>query len=311
MARAKIYEMFLRDGLQSVKTIYTVKEKMAMFDILNRCNYDGIEFGSTTSPKLIPQVGGSMELWKHVRDNRMPNTKYTMLVPSIKHLSTVLDNNIKSYGFVLSISDTFSNRNMKMNSDDSIKQVKEQIKTVMLSNSYPNSHIRVYLSCSFGCPWEGFTVGNLERTKAVVKDLTDMAHLYNLPEDKFDIVLADTVGMCDKYTMNMVLKNMYDLSYVGLHLHLPGKKNKLDLDQDFKDVVDVALYHGVYKYDTALFGIGGCPYSKKSAYNTVIGNLSTIPLLKYFNHKGIDISVNLELLEKSVYEIDNIMELLD
>ncbi len=311
MARAKIYEMFLRDGLQSIRTIYTVQEKMAMFDILNRCNYNGIEFGSTTSPKLIPQVGGSMELWNHVMENRKQNTKYTMLVPSIKHMPTVLDKDIHSYGFVLSISDTFSKRNMKMSSEESITHVKEQIKAVMYSDNYLDNHIRVYLSCSFGCPWEGFSINNLEKTKRFVKELTDMGHLHNLSEDNFDIVLADTVGMCDKYTMNTVLKNIYDISYLGLHLHLPGKKNKLEIEQDFKDVVDVALYHGVYKYDTALFGIGGCPYAKKSTHNTVVGNLSTIPLLKYFNDRGMDTSVDLELLEKSMYEIDNIMELVD
>ncbi len=311
MARAKIYEMFLRDGLQSVRTIYTVQEKMAMFDLLNKCNYAGIEFGSTTSSKLIPQMGGSLEMFEHVKKNMKPNTKYTMLVPSIKHVQSVLDKNIKSYGFVLSISDTFSKRNMKMTSDQSIEHTKEQITKIMNNLGYLDTHIRVYLSCSFGCPWEGFSVNNLEKTKRVVKELTDMANLYNLSEENFDIVLADTVGMCDKYTMNTVLKTIYDLSYVGLHLHVPGKKNGLDLDQEFRDVVDVALYHGILKYDTALFGIGGCPYAKKTSYNTVIGNLSTIPLIKYFNDRGIDTSVDLELLESSIYEIDNIMELVD
>lgn len=311
MARAKIYEMFMRDGLQSIKTVYTVQEKMAMFDLLNKCNYDCIEFGSTTNPKLIPQVSGSMELWNHVRENRLPNTKYTMLVPSIKHIPNVIQKDINSYGFVLSISDTFSRRNMKMSSEDSIKHVKSQITSVMNTPGYLDNHIRIYLSCSFGCPWEGFSVNNLEKTKRVVKELTDMAHLYNLSEDNFDIVLADTVGLSDKYTMNTVLKNIYDLSYVGLHLHLPGKKNGLDIDQDFKDVVDVALYHGVYKYDTALFGIGGCPYAKTSNHNTVIGNLSTIPLIKYLNYRGIDTSVNLELLDNSIHEIDDIMKLVD
>jgi hydroxymethylglutaryl-CoA lyase len=311
MSRARIYEMFLRDGLQSLRTIYTVQEKIAMFDILNRCNYDGIEFGSTTSSKIIPQMGGSLELFEHVKNNTKPNTKYTMLVPSIKHVPTVLERNIKSYGFVLSVSDSFSKRNMKMTSEQSIKQTKEQILKVMSPLGSLDYHFRVYLSCSFGCPWEGFTVNNLEKTKRVVKELTDMAHLYNLPEEKFDIVLADTVGMCDKYTMNTVLKTIYDLSYVGLHLHLPGTKNGLDLEQDFEDLVDVALYHGIRKYDTALFGIGGCPYAKKTSHDTIIGNLSTIPLIKYFNHRGIETSVDLELLEKSINDMDNIMELVD
>lgn len=308
MVRAKIYEMFLRDGLQSVRTIYTVQEKMAMFDILNKCNYDGIEFGSTTSSKLIPQMGGSFELWNHVKKN-INRTKHTMLVPSVKHIQQVQDVGINSYGFVLSISDSFSMRNMKMSSEDSIKQVKQQIQTVLSNSLNKDKHIRVYLSCSFGCPWEGFTIKNLESTKRVVKELTDIGNVYSLTSDNFDIVLADTVGMCDKYTMNAVLKSIYDLSYVGLHLHMPGTKNALELEQKFEDVVDVALYHGVYKYDTALFGIGGCPYAKKSSSNLVVGNLSTIPFIKYLNYRGIDTSVKLELLEKSIYEMDDIMEL--
>jgi hydroxymethylglutaryl-CoA lyase len=235
MARAKIYEMFLRDGLQSVRTIYTVGEKMAMFNILNKCNYNGIEFGSTTSSKLIPQMDGSFELWNHVKRN-INNTKYTMLVPSIKHIHRVQDVGVNSYGFVISVSDSFSARNMKMSSEDSIKQVKEQIHTVMSNSLITDKHIRVYLSCSFGCPWEGFTVKNLENTKRIVKDLTDLGNLYSLTKDNFDIVLADTVGMCDKYTMNAVLKTIYDSFYVGLHLHMPGKKNGLELEQKFEDI---------------------------------------------------------------------------
>ena len=308
MVRVKIYEMFLRDGLQSVRTIYTVGEKMAMFDILNKCNYNGIEFGSTTSAKLIPQMGGSFELWNHVKRN-INSTKHTMLVPSIKHIQKVQDVGVNSYGFVLSVSDSFSARNMKMSSEDSIKQVKEQIHTVMANSLSKDKHIRVYLSCSFGCPWEGFSVKNLETTKRVVKDLTDLGNKYSLSSDNFDIVLADTVGMCDKYTMNAVLKSIYDSSFVGLHLHMPGRKNELELEQKFEDVVDVALYHGIYKYDTALFGIGGCPYAKTTSSNLLVGNLSTIPFIKYLNYRGIDTDVNLELLEKSIYEMDDIMEL--
>jgi hydroxymethylglutaryl-CoA lyase len=309
MARAKIYETFLRDGLQSVRTIYTVQEKMCMFDLLNKCNYNGIEFGSTTSPKLIPQMGGSFELWNHVKKNINNSTKHTMLVPSTKHLHRVQDVGVNSYGFVLSVSDSFSFRNMKMSSEESVKQVKEQIKIVMANPLITDKHIRVYLSCSFGCPWEGFSVKNLENTKRVVKDLTDLGNMYSLSADNFDIVLSDTVGICDKYTMSTVLKTIYDLHYVGLHLHMPGKKNGLELEQNFEDIVDVALYSGVYKYDTALFGIGGCRYAKKSNSNPFLGNLSTIPFIKYLNYRGIDTDVNLELLEKSIYEMDDIMEL--
>ena len=104
--------MFLRDGLQSYKTIFNVPQKLSFLSHLNRVNYNCIEFGSTTSPKLIPQIEGSYELWNNIKasKNNLGTTKYTMLVPSENHLQKVLNEGIYSYGLVTSISDAFSQK---------------------------------------------------------------------------------------------------------------------------------------------------------------------------------------------------------
>jgi hydroxymethylglutaryl-CoA lyase len=305
MKSVKIYEMFLRDGLQSLKTIYTVPQKIKMFDALNKAKYDCIEFGSTTNPKIIPQVGGSFELWSYIKDLTKYNTKYTMLVPSNTHLGRVKDVGINSVGFVTSISDEFSKRNMKMSGAESFIQTKELINSTLSYNK--DAHIRVYLSCSFGCPWSGFTETHIERINTMVNELNDIAYKNNMSRDNFDIVLSDTVGMCDKYIMSGVLGGIDDLSFIGLHLHMYGKQNGLELEQDFKGVIDAALNRGILKYDTSLFGVGGCPFAKTTSTTEQIGNLSTIPFLKHIKEIGMPINVQLDQLEIAAKEIKDIL----
>jgi hydroxymethylglutaryl-CoA lyase len=305
MKSVKIYEMFLRDGLQSLKKIYTVSQKIQMFNALNKAKYDCIEFGSTTNPKIIPQIGGSFELWNHIKQQLKYNTKYTMLVPSNTHLTRVKDLGINSVGFVTSISDEFSKRNMKMSGDESFAQTKELINSTLSYNK--DAHIRVYLSCSFGCPWSGFTETHVGRINSMVNELNDISYKNNVSRDNFDIVLSDTVGMCDKYMMNGVLGGIDDLNYVGLHLHMYGKQNGIELEQDFKGVIDVALSRGILKYDTSLFGVGGCPFAKATSSTETIGNLSTIPFLKHIKEIGIPINVQLEGLEMAAKEIKDIL----
>jgi isopropylmalate/homocitrate/citramalate synthase len=58
-----IYELFLRDGLQSLEKCYSVEERIEMFEQLNKCGLSGIEFGSTTKSTIVPQMKDSFVLW--------------------------------------------------------------------------------------------------------------------------------------------------------------------------------------------------------------------------------------------------------
>jgi hydroxymethylglutaryl-CoA lyase len=309
MNRVKIYEMFLRDGLQSLKKIYTVPQKIQMFNNLNRCSYNCIEFGSTTNPKILPQVEGSFELWNHVKMNNKPfKTKYTMLIPSINHIKNVIDNNISSYGFVMSVSNEFSKRNMKMTSDQSFTQIKELIsKTVESNKNNPDLHIRIYISCSFGCPWEGFPKGHMSRLDYIISQLNGIGYRNGLTNDQLDIVLSDTVGMSDKYILGSLLDELDDINYVGLHMHMPGKIVDMELKQNFEGLIETALNKKIRKFDTSLFGVGGCPYAKETESSESIGNLSTIPVVKFVHSMGFQTDVQLEPLEEAAKNIKDIL----
>jgi hydroxymethylglutaryl-CoA lyase len=295
--KIKIFEMFLRDGLQSYKTVYTVPQKLSFLKHLQRCNYDCIEFGSTTSPKLIPQIGGSFELWQHIKENKTKETtKYTMLVPSINHLERVQKEDIRSFGLVTSLSDEFSQRNMKMTGEQSVDKAIEMCDAIFKDNA--TAHVRVYISCSFGCPWEGFTEEHKGKLAGFIERLMDVPMCHSVPARQFDIVLADTVGMCTEERMKELLglQSNRDNPYLALHMHFTSKKGKDGyLEQSFDKVVDMALNMGIEKFDTSLLGIGGCPYAKK-AEGEIIGNLSTRPFVEFLNKQGMETNVDLDKL---------------
>lgn len=302
MSRVKIYEMFLRDGLQSYPKIFDVPKKLFFLNQLQRCNFDCIEFGSTTSPKLIPQMSGSFELWDSIKQQKITNnTKYTMLVPSINHLDKVIKEGMNSFGFVCSISDEFSKRNMKMSSEESIQNILKMCERTILENN--KNHIRVYISCSFGCPWEGFNKLHLLKLKYFIDKLVDFAESYRLSSEQFDIILADTVGFCDEETIRNILEINKDNKYLGLHMHFKYYLDKKgNLVQNFEEVIDRAITMGIEKYDSSLIGIGGCPYAKSDTAQ-IIGNLSTVPFIKFLHKHGIQTNVDLKKLNRCEHNV--------
>ena len=61
-----IYEMVLRDGLQSMDKIYDLNQKYLIYNHLINSGINKIEFGSTTSEKILPQMKESIDLYKKI-----------------------------------------------------------------------------------------------------------------------------------------------------------------------------------------------------------------------------------------------------
>jgi hydroxymethylglutaryl-CoA lyase len=313
-----IYELFLRDGLQSLEKCYSVEEKIEMFNLLNQCGFSGIEFGSTTKASIVPQMKDSFVLWDYVKEHQQSNTKYTMLVPSIHHLDQVIKAGIDSIGIIVSIADDFAYRNMRMNSEETFTQA------LKIIDRYTGKHIRIYLSQIFDMSFSvntensdlkcmsfsvntensdlkcmSFSVNtensetrarsNLETIHRYTKEFTKIAYLKQTQNVDIEIVLADTVGLCDVESMRRVLEVIEDKEFIGVHLHIR------ETPQLFESIVDEVLKSGIIRFDTSLFGIGGCPYAKE-----LIGNVSTIPLVKYLHQKGYQTGINVDKLEKTI-----------
>ena len=230
-----INELFLRDGLQSLEQCYSALERIKMFKILNNCGFSGIEFGSTTKPNIVPQMKDSFVVWDYVKEHRNPNTRYTMLVPSIYHLEQVIKAGIDSIGIIVSITDEFAYQNMHMTSIQTFLQAKKIIDNytgISTAVSDTKKHIRIYLSQIF----------DLETIRRYTKEFTEIAYRKRIENVEIEIVLADTVGICDVESMRVVLDAIEDKEFIGVHLHVKGTP------QLFESIVDEVLENGIIRY---------------------------------------------------------------
>ena len=84
----RLVEVGPRDGLQSEKNPIPVEAKVAFVDALSECGLAEIEAGAFVSPKAIPQMAGSAEVFKRIR--RKPGVVYSALVPNEKGLDDAL-----------------------------------------------------------------------------------------------------------------------------------------------------------------------------------------------------------------------------
>lgn len=296
--KIKIYEMFMRDGLQSLNKIYPIETKLAFFNLLNTCDFQCIEVGSTTSSKLLPQMGNSFELYNNIKKN--PNTKYTILVPSISKINDAIENNVKSFGLVCSVSETFAQKNLKKSSKETFDNVIQQMD--IITQSVINPHIRVYLSCSFGSPWDEFNKEYLENLETFVKKLLEYSKQKKLNDNNLDIVISDTVGLSSQKRTNEILKmlwfnvNKNNTDYLAMHIH--SKEN------GFTKIIDSCIDNDIFKFDSSMCGIGGCPFAEDETY----GNISTTKLIRFLQSLGYCSNYN---FNNMIYYEKELKKLLD
>jgi len=280
----------MRDGLQSLNKVYNLQTKLKFMKLLSECNFHCVEFGSTTSPKLLPQMANSYELFKSFKSlepktqtlhpqNFHPQNFHTMLVPAYNHTQKVIDSGINSFGLVCSASDTFAKKNLNKTSYQTVENVSTQID--LITEKCPNPHIRVYISCAFGSNWEVFNSEYLTNLENYITEFLELGKRKKLSADNFDIVISDTVGLSTLPRTEQILKmlwlsvNKCDVDYLAMHIH--SKDNK------FLDVVGKCIYHDITKFDSSIGGIGGCPFAEDDAY----GNISTVELIQFLSvHTG-------------------------
>jgi hydroxymethylglutaryl-CoA lyase len=296
--KVKIYEMFMRDGLQSLNKVYPIETKLAFFNLLNSCNFHCIEVGSTTSPKLLPQMANSFELYKNAKKN--PMTKYTILVPSITKINETIGNNVNSFGLVCSVSETFAQKNLKKSSKETFNNVIQQMD--IITQNVINPHIRVYLSCSFGSPWENFNNEYLENLNVFIMELLEYSKYNELNNEKFDIVVSDTVGLSSEKRTNEILKMLQfsvdndKMDYLAMHIH--SKEN------GFTKIINSCIDNKIFKFDSSMCGIGGCPFAEDEAF----GNISTTKLINLLQSLGFCKNYNLNTLNYCEKELNKILD---
>ena len=259
-----------RDGLQSLGKIISPTNKVNLIRNLSRLNFEEIEVGSLVNPKIIPTMANSLEVYNYTFN---PNSyKSYLLVGNNEGIKIINENNIKYFSLFTSPSNTFNKKNINTDVEGSFKRFQDMISSLQ---NRDNHYIKGYISCIGDCPFEGdVPVDSIINTINIYKDI-----------GVNEICIADTIGSLKPDKLNAILietNKIYDMNLLSLHLHT----NKKTLaDDTTKNNLKVAVNNGITKFDTSLYGIGGCPaiYCKDDVKS---GNLNIFDAVKFLTELG-------------------------
>ena len=258
-----------RDGLQSLKKVFSVSKRSKLIKSLSTCGFNEIEVGSLVNPKVIPPMANSINVYKQTLDPT--KFKSFVLVGNEKSMKKINENNIKYFSLFTSPSDTFNLKNINTDVDGSFFRFNNMIKLLDDRNKH---HIKGYISCIGECPFEG----NI----SISKILYTIEQFNKLGVD--EICIADTIGTLKPNKLKKLLKfssYIYDHEKLSLHLHT---ENELTTNV-WKDNLRVSINNGVYKFDTSLLGIGGCPAVYSKGQNKT-GNLNIRHASQFLKKEG-------------------------
>jgi len=244
--------------------------KVGFIERLNATGLQVIEVGAFVSPKWVPQMADTSEVFRRIA--RRDGTRYTAIVPNLEGLERAHASGVDEVGIIAAASDTFSLRNINQDVDASL----DTYRAVCARASELHIRVRGYVSTAFGCPFEGEVPP--ARVASVAEALMNMG--------AFEVAISDTIGIAHPGRVRGVVAVVADsvpLHAVALHFH--------DTRGTALANVLTALELGISTFDASAGGLGGCPYAPGAT-----GNLATEDLIYVLNGLGIETGVDLNAL---------------
>ena len=267
----EIREVGPRDGLQNEETI-PVAERIALIDALSATGLTAIEAASFVHPKAIPPMAGSAEVMKGI--TRVPGVRYRALVPNERGALDALECDADELEVVMSISETHNRKNINMTPDESVQQI---IELTALAHQ-EDTPVEAILSTAFGCAYEGDI--SPTRVAQYARRVLDSGGVDGLS-------FGDTSGMATPRVVVELLDALeeveIDVSRIGLHFHNTRNTGLAN--------ILVAMQRGVARFDAAIGGLGGCPYSPGAT-----GNVATEDVVHMVEDLGATTGIELESL---------------
>jgi len=268
-----VVEVGPRDGLQNEKQIIKLEDKIKLVDLLSQCGFDAIEVTSFVSPKWVPQLADASELMQGIQRNRQ--TSYAVLTPNLKGYELAKLAQANEVAIFAAASETFSHKNINCSVDVSITRFSE----ILTKADNDNMPVRGYISCVVDCPYEGAV--DPGRVVDVAKKLFELGC--------YEVCLGDTTGQGTPESISVMLDAVLEIANSTLlagHYH--------DTNHCALENIEVSLAKGLRRFDSAIGGLGGCPYAPGAK-----GNVSTAKVVQLLKQKGFNTGIDLEKLKNA------------
>ncbi|CDX14113.1 Hydroxymethylglutaryl-CoA lyase, mitochondrial [Mesorhizobium plurifarium] len=258
--KVTIVEVGPRDGLQNEKRIVSTEDKLALIELLAQAGFSRIEATAFVSPKWVPQMADHDAVMRGIP--RRSGLTLSALVPNEQGALAAIQAGARELAVFTSASETFAQKNINC----SIAESLQRFRPVLALAAARDIAVRGYVSCAVECPYEGPIEPAAARSVS--------ARLLDLGCS--EIAIADTIGRATPERVEPMLAEVLQAvprRQLACHFH---DTSGLALSN-----VDVALGHGIRTFDSAIGGLGGCPYAPGAA-----GNLATERLLEHLDRHG-------------------------
>ncbi len=276
-----IREVGPREGFQIEKNPISTRDKVRLIDALSDTGVKDIEVTSFVRPELVPQMADADEVVKQLR--RKSGVSYSAVYLNAKGFQRARATGKLDLRATLSLSasESFSKRNTNRTVEQAIQDMPERVG--MIQDAGINT-VNLGVSAAFGCNFEG----DVPQERVVER----LDRLFAIAEEHYlsvaGIRLMDTMGWANPIQVKRMvgaLRDRWPDVPIGLHLH---DTRGLGIANAF-----AALEMGVADFDTAVGGLGGCPFA---ANRGAAGNIATEDFLLMCQETGIDTGVDLDAM---------------
>ena len=272
-AQVRIVEVGPRDGLQNEKAVVATAAKIELIDRLSATGLQSIEATSFVSPKWVPQLADAAEVFAGI--TRKPGVAYPVLVPNEQGYDRALAVGAREVAVFTAASEAFNRSNINASIDESI----ERFVPVLERARSDGVRVRGYVSTVLGCPYQGeVPLGDVVRVASRLHAL-----------GCYEVSLGDTIGVGTPAKARAMLRAVaaeVPMPALAIHFH--------DTYGQALANILACLEEGVTVVDSAVSGVGGCPYARGAS-----GNVASEDVVYMLHGLGIRTGVDLNTLAET------------
>ena len=254
-----------RDAWQGLQGIIPAELKADYIKALISAGFKYIDAVSFVSANAVPQMADSEEVLKEL--DPPDDVEIIGIVVNEKGAERAIQTqSVSTLGFPYSVSETFLRKNQKQSAEDAL----EELEKIQKKADDAGLEVVVYISMAFGNPYGDVWSVN-ELLGAVELLEAESLHM---------ISLADTVGMATPQQIQEVVGGViskFDYLEIGVHLH--------SRPEQARDKIVAAYDAGCRRFDSALGGLGGCPF----AQDALVGNIPTEKVIEALRQRGAEL----------------------
>jgi hydroxymethylglutaryl-CoA lyase len=254
-----------RDAWQGLKGQIPTYIKTDYIQALISAGFKHIDAVSFVSPNAVPQMADSEDVLKEL--DPPDDVEIIGIVVNEKGAERAISTNaVRTLGFPYSVSPTFLKNNQRQTLEEAI----EELEKIEKKAQDAGLNTVVYISMAFGNPYgDPWSLDEVVEAVGLLES-----------QDIQMISLADTVGLASSAQIAELVSAVlakYDYLEIGVHLH--------SRPEQAAEKVLAAYDAGCRRFDSAIGGLGGCPF----AQDALVGNIPTEKVIEALQQRGAEL----------------------